>query len=301
MGLVLLCICILFTALMIAESFIRSRRLQRLSDQIDAVLHGMRNSDLSTYDEGELAILENELNKMTIRLCSQAEQLQKEKASLADSLADISHQLKTPLTSINLMVTRLSDGSLSERERKRLVSELRSMLDRVDWLITALLKLSRFDAGTVNLEKKFVCVREMIDQAAAPFVIPMELRDQELVLQMSGDEQFIGDLSWSVEAVGNILKNCVEHTPVGGKIRVQSTENAVFTEILISDNGPGISAEDIPHLFERFYKGKDSGLGFGIGLALARTIIIGQNGTVKAENHRNGGAVFTIRFYKSTV
>ncbi len=301
LGAFLFAVCLVFDGLTAAGSIVRYRRIRRLSDRIDAVLHGKRNLALTAYTEGELAILENELNKMTTRLCIQAEQLENEKNNLSDSLANISHQQNTPLTSIQLMVARLADGSLPDRERRKLVNELRGMLERTDWLITTLLKLSRFDAGTVILEKKTVSVRKLADMASAPLLIPMELRDQRLEILADGSETFEGDLSWSAEAVGNILQNCVEHTPAGGTITLKAAENAIYSEIVIEDNGPGIAPEDLPHLFERFYKGKDSGPGFGIGLALARTIVTGQNGTLKAENRRGGGAVFTIRFYKTTV
>jgi signal transduction histidine kinase len=118
---------------------------------------------------------------------------------------------------------------------------------------------------------------------------------------MNGDETYEGDLSWSVEAIGNILKNCMENMQKGGEITIQAEENPIYTEIIISDNGPGIDKEDLPHLFKRFYKGKNaSSQSVGIGLALARTIITSQNGTVRAENKSNGGARFTVRFYKKT-
>ena len=131
-------------------------------------------------------------------------------------------------------------------------------------------------------------------------LIPMELRGQVLLIHADG--AFRGDFSWSCEAIGNIVKNCMEHTPEGGRIEIDATENALFSEIIIKDNGTGISPEDLPHIFERFYKGKDSdGKSFGIGLALSRMIIAGQGGTVKAENRKPVGAMFTIRFYKGTV
>ena len=128
----------------------------------------------------------------------------------------------------------------------------------------------------------------------------MELRGQELIIRAEGD--FYRDLAWTSEAVGNIVKNCMEHTPDGGRIEINAAENALYSEIIIKDNGTGISSEDLPHIFERFYKGKDSdGKSFGIGLALSRMIITGQGGTVKAENRKPAGAMFTIRFYKGTV
>ena len=128
----------------------------------------------------------------------------------------------------------------------------------------------------------------------------MELREQELLVTTEGE--FNGDVSWTCEALTNIIKNCMEHTPTHGNITINASENALYTEITITDNGCGISKEDLPHIFERFYKGKDSDdKSFGIGLALARMIITEQNGTVKAENNPEGGAKFTVRFYKGTV
>ena len=132
------------------------------------------------------------------------------------------------------------------------------------------------------------------------WIIPMELRGQALLIHADG--AFHGDFSWTCEAIGNIVKNCMEHTPEGGRIEIDAAENALYSEIIIKDNGMGISPEDLPHIFERFYKGKDSdGKSFGIGLALSRMIITGQGGTVKAENRKPVGAMFTIRFYKGTV
>ena len=128
-------------------------------------------------------------------------------------------------------------------------------------------------------------------------LVPIELRGQELVINTNGD--FVGDLSWTCEAIGNIVKNCMEHTQEGGKIEIEACENALYTEITIKDNGTGIAKEDMPHIFERFYKGKDSDdKSFGVGLALSRMIITSQKGTVKAENCNPHGAKFTIRFYK---
>ena len=141
---------------------------------------------------------------------------------------------------------------------------------------------------------------ELIRKSTESVAIPMELRGQEL--KVTADGSFIGDIGWTAEAITNIVKNCMEHTPEGGKVSVMATDNPLFAEIIISDNGRGIAGEDLPHIFERFYKGKNSAdNSFGIGLALARTIITTQNGTIKAENILPHGAKFTIRFYKGTV
>jgi signal transduction histidine kinase len=225
--------------------------------------------------------------------------LKQDKQYLASSIADISHQIRTPLTSINIILSLISKSDLSEERKKSLFNELDTLLRRIDWLITTLLKISRLDTGTVKFKKEKIMVSELISHAVAPIAISLDLREQEINTTITGNESFIGDLSWTVEAIENILKNCMEHTQRGGRIKITSLENALFTEIIITDNGPGIDKEDLPYLFERFYKGKNSNnQSFGIGLALARMIIVNQNGTIKAENAQKGGAKFTIRFYR---
>ena len=237
---------------------------------------------------------------MTIRLREQQQTLTREKAHLADSIADISHQIRTPLTSINLLIGLLSEPKLTDARRQQLIHELYELLSRIDWLITTLLKISRLDAGTVQFKQEQVSLEELLKKSCVTLLIPVELCGQEL--RIHADGAFRGDLSWTCEAIGNIVKNCMEHTLKGGRIEIDAAENALYSEIIIKDNGTGISPEDLPHIFERFYKGKDSdGKSFGIGLALSRMIITGQGGTVKAENRKPVGAMFTIRFYKGTV
>lgn len=219
---------------------------------------------------------------------------------LADSLADISHQLRTPLTAMNLTATMLRTPELTNERRMELAGELRNLLTRIDWLVETLLKLSKLDAGTVTLAKDPVSVRELISRAAAPIAIPMDLRNQKLLVHCE-KEQFQGDLIWSSEALGNILKNCMEHTPEGGTITVTATETALFTQVEVEDTGSGFDEKDIPRLFERFYKGSNaSENSYGIGLALARTVIAAQNGTVQAMNGSTG-AKFVIKFYKQVI
>ena len=221
-------------------------------------------------------------------------------AVAADSLADISHQLRTPLTAMTLTTTILRTSELTDEKRMELTGELRSLLTRTDWLVETLLKISKLDAGTVKLAKDAVSVSELISRSAAPIAIPMDLRNQTLVVSCSG-ESFIGDLIWSAEALGNILKNCMEHTPEGGTITVTAQETALYTQIEVTDTGSGFDSKDIPHLFERFYKGSNASQNsYGIGLALARTVITSQNGTVQAQNCENG-AKFIIKFYKQVI
>lgn len=281
---------------------LRYQKIKELSVIIDEILHGKETVDFKDFNEGELSILQNEIKKMTIRLREQNDALISEKVHLSDSIADISHQLKTPLTSINLISSFLNEPDLSEERRLQLSKELNRLTSRIDWLVNSLLKLSRLDAGTVVFSKEQLPVREVVKKAYNLIAIPMELKEQEFLYQEEETTHYIGDMSWSVEALSNIMKNCMEHTEFGGKILVTAKETSIYTEIIIEDNGPGIDIEDIPHLFERFYKGKNSSSdSIGIGLSLARKIIKEQNGTVKVENGIDCGAKFTIRFYKGVL
>ena len=292
-GLVMTCVQILVT-------FRRYRSIRKLASEIDAILHGAELHNIRGTSEGELAILRTEVGKMTLRLREHEQALIADKQFLADSLADISHQLRTPLTSIQLLLTLLSKRDLTEMRRIELLGELRSLLTRIDWLVDALLKYSKLDAGSVQLRQDTVPLSQLLDTACTPLQIPLELRGIELRTKAEGT--FCGDVAWTAEAIGNIVKNCMEHTPEGGRVTVQGSENPLFTEIVITDSGSGIRKEDLPHIFERFYQGERTAQqGFGIGLALARRIVTGQNGTLKAENLPTHGAKFSIRFYKSAV
>lgn len=280
----------------------RYNNIAYLGEQIDLVLHGTDTLDIDVCQEGELSILQSEIHKMTVRLREQAGRLKKDKIYLADSLADIAHQLRTPLTSIRIIVSFLGQNDLDPEKRAELARDLETLLSRIDWLITALLKISKIEAGTATFQKAPLLVPETLEKALSPLAIPLEIK--EIRLDMDGDRQagFVGDLNWTAEAIGNVLKNCLDHTEKGGHIGITWAENAVFTEIMIKDNGRGIDPEDLPHIFERFYQGKNAGgNSFGVGLALCRMILAAQNGTIKATNTPSGGACFSLRFYHQVV
>ena len=299
-GALVLAACIVIAGIHIGTEIYRYRRLQKLSADLDRLLIGGTPLPITEYNEGELSILANQVQKLTLRLTEAAEVVEADKKYLADSLADISHQLRTPLTAMNLTTTMLRSPDLAGDKRMELTGELRSLLTRTEWLVETLLKLSKLDAGTVKLAKDTVSVRELISRSAAPIAIPMDLRNQTLVVNCGG-ESFIGDLIWSAEALGNILKNCMEHTPEGGTITITAQETALYTQIEVEDTGSGFDPKDIPHLFERFYKGSNaSANSYGIGLALARTVVTAQNGTVQAMNS-SAGAKFVVKFYKQVI
>lgn len=285
----------------ITAAIIRYRDIEDLSFSIDRILHGQDDILITKNTEGEISILRSEVEKMTLRLRESTDILRADKLRLTEAIADISHQLRTPLTTMNLTVSLLAAENISSEKRISLTRELYKSLRRIDWLVETLLKISKIDAGTVRFESSKVSVSELIQKSVEPLIIPMELRSQTLKISAS-DESFNGDLAWSIEAVGNIVKNCTEHTPDGGFVEIISSETPLYTEIVIHDSGNGFDQSDISHLFERFYKGKNaSSESIGIGLALARMVIASQNGTIRAENDPEGGARFTIRFYKEIV
>lgn len=297
---VVLLLSLILLLIYLIDTYKKYERIKSLAFEVNKILYEDYSVLFDDYHEGELSVLHSEIQKMTVRLREQQQMLINDKVYLADSIADISHQIRTPLTAINLIVQFLSDPELTYERRKQLTYELKRLLSRIDWLITALLKISKLDAGTIKFSCDQISMNDFLNKACSPLLVPIELRGQQLVINAEGE--FYGDVSWTCEAVGNIVKNCMEHTQQGGKIEITASENPIFTEILISDNGPGIDEEDITHIFERFYKGKNSSdNSYGIGLALSRMIITNQNGTIKASNNQTGGALFTIRFYKGAV
>lgn len=299
-GYLVLLACILISGVHLLTEFYRYRRLQKLSNDLDNLLISGTPLPIREYEEGELSVLANQIQKITLRLTEAAEAVKEDKVYLADSLADISHQLRTPLTAMNLTATMLRSKELSHERRIGLVRELQGLLTRTEWLVESLLKLSKLDAGTATLAKDDITVKSLIDRASELLAIPMDLRNQSLAIQCA-NEIFCGDLIWTAEALGNILKNCMEHTPDGGTITVTAEETPLFTQITVEDTGPGFEEKDIPHLFERFYKGVNaSESSYGIGLALARMVITAQNGTIQAMN-TDSGAKFVIKFYKQVI
>ena len=224
----------------------------------------------------------------------------------------ISHQIKTPLTSLTLM-TSLTRGALvadgthpGEVERLRTMERLES---RVEWLVSSLLKLARIDAGVVSFARAHVDGAELVERAIEPLEVAAELAGVGLMRDVQAGAGFEGDLAWTAEALGNVLKNCLEHSPAGGEVRVSCTEDALAFRLRVEDTGPGIAPDDLPHVFERFWRGSpadadgsevDPG-GVGIGLALAKSLVTAQGGQVRAGNALDGGARFDIVFFKSAV
>lgn len=280
----------------------RCRQIKRLSDYLDRILRKDYSFDIRDNSEGELSILKNKISKVTMILSEQAELLQKDKRFLADAMSDISHQLKTPLTSMMMMTELLHDPSLPDERRKEFLRKLRSQLERIQWLLSSLLKLSRLDARAVIFRKEKITLKQLTDAALQPLLIPIELKEQQTEESGLDEATVSADLQWTAEAVLNILKNCMEHTPRGGKLSLIGEVNPIYTALHIRDNGEGIAKEELPHIFERFYRGRNSVPdSVGIGLAMAREILSAQGAELTASSIVGDGTAFTIKFYRRLV
>lgn len=269
-----------------------TERIRALTDYLDKVNTGKGGVLLQT-GEDDFGKLQDEIYKTVTTLYQTRDAALEAKNRFAENLYNIAHQIKTPITSISLSVQMMNEETSSAN-----LDQIRRQLSRLTHLEEALLLLSRIDAGTLSMDRRDVDVFTVLMLAADNL---QELFAQAEVLvdiPESGEMTIIADMDWTMEAVMNLLKNCMEHTPPGGTVHCSYEQNPLYTQIRIWDRGEGFAKEDIPHLFERFYRGeKAAGNGIGIGLAFSRAIIESQNGTVSAYNLRDGGACFEVRFY----
>ena len=293
-------LCAVYTAVHFFITYRRYVKIKLICRDIDNIINGSYNISLDKYREGELAVLSDQVYKVLSGLRDAQDMLKKDKNYLADSMANISHQLRTPLTSINILISTLSGQDISDERKTEIIRDIKKKLSQIEWLIDALLKISKLDTGTVIFKNDKISVADVINSAYEQIAVPMELKKQTFLYE-GGKEMITGDMLWLTEAFSNIFKNCMEHVPDGGSITVTQSDTSLYTEIIICDTGEGFDHADIPHLFERFYKGKNSSEGsFGIGLSLSRMILSEHNATIKAENYP-GGASFIIKFYKQII
>ena len=279
----------------------RINTIKNLKSYLNAISNGDYDLDIKDNSEGELSIIKNNLYKIVVTLRSQQELLLKDKNYLAESLADISHQLKTPITSITMMSDLLKNEE-DEEKRKEFSEVIDNQLSRMNWLIVTLLKLSKIDAGATEFKNSNANLKSILKKAVQPFMLGAEINGIDLSVACDDDIFIYADSNWYIEAVSNIVKNCIEHTEQGGYVKVSAKETPVFTKICIQDNGSGIAKEDLPHVFERFYQGKNhSESSVGIGLALSKAILNNQNSIVEVKSTENCGTEFEITIHKVIV
>ena len=277
-----------------------SKKINEITKYIEEINRGNYKLNIEENTEDELSILKNELYKITIMLKEVAENSQKDKTTLKDSLSDISHQIKTPITSILIMLDNiLSDENMPEDIKKDFIKDIKREIVNIKFLVESILKLSKIDSNSIKFIKKEVFIKDIINEAVKNVSMLSELKNIEIIV--SGDDSIktICDLKWQVEAITNILKNCIEHSYENKKIYINYNQNNMYTELKIEDNGTGIDAKDLPHIFERFYKGKNSSSdSVGIGLALSKSIIESNNGYIQVDSELNKGTTFIIKYLK---
>lgn len=290
---------VLIFAAFAAVTRYRYRRIHELTDYLYELGQGETPLKIENYTEGELSSLYSEIYKLAGKLKEQAQLLEKDKNYLADAISDISHQLKTPLTSMSVMADLLKSDDLPIEKRREFTKNIQNQLNRMEWLLSSLLKMAKMDAGTITFKKAQVNVFELLNRSVQHLLIPMELMGVDFEIICDDDVVLTGDELWLKEALSNILKNCMEHTPAGGRVTAAAKKNALYTQICIEDTGNGIDSEDLPYIFDRFYKGKNASPdSVGIGLAMAKQIIQRSGGSIQVAKTGSSGTVFQIRFYK---
>ena len=284
-----------FAGTFVGMKHLSDRKIQKLTDYLEKINMG-KAGVLMPSGEDALSRLQDEIYKTVTMLCQTRDEALRAKSYYAKNLSNIAHQIKTPITAISLAVQMKQDKPEEQQE------QICRQVTRLTHLEEALLLLSRIDAGTLMFRKESVDVFTLLTMAADNLQELFRQAHVDISIPELGEKTVYADFDWTMEALMNLLKNCMEHTPRKGTVGVQARKTGIFTEIVIEDNGSGLSPEDIPHLFDRFYKGKNSSEhSFGIGLALSRMIISRQNGVIKAENRKEGGARFILRFYHGVV
>lgn len=278
----------------------RIKFIENINDYLSKVLQGDYSFDISDNFEGELSILKNNIYKVVVMLKSTNEELKNEKLSLARSMADITHQLKTPLTSITVMTDLMENEEMAEK-RSELLGIIKAQTDKMNWLTVTLLKLSRLDADAISFNFSNTAISDIVNASLKTFQSTLDLKSIRVNNSIS-DFLFYGDSAWTCEAVKNIVKNCIEHTDAYGELTFTANSTNIYNELIISDNGCGIDSEDLPHIFERFYHGKNASAdSVGIGLNLAKEILSKQRAEISCESELGCGSTFRIKFYKAIV
>lgn len=298
----LLSIFVLFISILILVMHYFKTIYSDIKDMTEYVYHsseGKKFEMKNKNQEGQIGLLKTELIKMTNILKEKVELLSKEKILLNDTISDISHQLKTPMTSL-IILNDLMYDDIAKETKIEFLEKIKSQLNRMEWLIKSMLKLSKVEAKVINFKSEKVNVKKLIKMSIQPSLIPIELKNIDVSINGDSEAMFLGDMNWSIEALVNIIKNCVEHTFSSGSLDISYEENSLYTEIVIKDSGEGIDKKDLPHIFKRFYKGKSSSKedSVGIGLAMAKSIIEGQNGDIYVKSEKNKGTQFNIIFHK---
>ena len=277
-----------------------NEEIKQITKYIEQINQKNYKLDIEENSEGELSILKNEIYKTAVMLNEIADNEMKDKENLKESLSDISHQLKTPLTSIIIMLDNILDNpDMKQKVREDFIKDIKREITNIQFLVANLLKLSRLDANSVQFINKEVEVEKIIQNAVKNVSSICDLKNIKINIVGDNKAKIICDEKWQTEALTNIIKNAAEHSKTDSKININYEQNKVYTKIEIKDNGEGISKEDIKNIFQRFYKCKNSAKeSIGIGLPLAKSIIEKNNGYIEVTSEEGKGTTFTIKYLK---
>lgn len=276
----------------------KDKKVKELTKLLEKINNGDYSLDIDSISEDELSILKNELYKTTIKLKEQAINERDDKINLKNSLEDISHQLKTPLTSIMISIDNIIENpNMEDSVKMKFIKSINREVSNISFLVQSILKLSKLDANTIEFFRKKVSVSDIISDSVSNVSLICDLKNVEVVTSVSKDIKLFCDSKWQVEAITNILKNAVEHSVSGDFVSVVCSQNKILTKVVIKSNSV-IDHEDLPNIFKRFYKGRNASVdSVGIGLALSKTIIEKDNGKVYVNSSLKDGTVFTIKYY----
>lgn len=279
---------------------IQEKELKEINEYIKEVNNKNYSLKIEDNKDGELSRLRNELYKTTVILREAAENSEEEKEKLSIAIADISHQLKTPLTSIKIMLDNISDNpDMPQEIREDFIQDISKQVEHMSSLVISLLKIAKFDAGTIKMENEEIDAKKLIDSVINNLAILIEIKEIEVITKIDEKAIFIADYKWQQEALTNILKNAIEHSQPKSNIYIIVENTSIFLKIKIKDEGQGIEQKDLKHIFERFYRAKNCNEdSIGIGLSLAKTIIEQNNGYIKATSEVGKGTLFEIKYIK---
>lgn len=298
-SIVLLIISIVIFLLIFFYDKKEKRELDKIIDYLKELNRGNYDLKIDLNSEGILSILKNEIYTTTVMLREMASREYLDKITLKENLANISHQLKTPLTSISILVDNLCDEEVDKKTELEFLNDIKRQVDNINYLVIVLLKLSRFDANVITFKKDDINVKKLILECMKNLDVIREVKNINIHVSGANDVEFIGDYKWESEAISNIIKNAIEHTLNDKNIYISFKDKSLYTEIIIEDEGLGMSEKEKNRIFERFYKGSSTNSNnFGIGLSLSKEIITKDNGKIIVKSEVNKGTKFIIRYYK---
>ncbi|MCH5167021.1 MAG: HAMP domain-containing histidine kinase [Erysipelotrichales bacterium] len=277
----------------------KDNEIKKLTHYLEEINRKNYKLDILSNKEDDISILQNEIYKTMVMLRESAENSYSDKVSIKNSLSDISHQLKTPLTSISIMLDNIiDDEGMSDEIRREFILDIKREITNINFLVLNILKLSKFDTNTVTFNKDNINIFKLLQDVKKNVDVISDLKDVIIKIKCDKSINVVGDYKWEVEAITNIVKNSIEHSKDKGEVDIEVMENNAFTIITIKDYGIGINPKNLKHIFERFYKVSESDTGFGIGLSLAKMIIETDNGSINVKSKENDGTTFEIKYKK---